>query len=99
MASCLTGRDRPDQERDRMGFMDKAKQMAEQAQQKIDEAQKKFNESQQQRSDQPAEGPAVEYDKHGRPIQQEAPAAPPPAPTAPAAGEPAAPAPPAAEPA
>ena len=40
-----------------MGFMDKAKQMAEQAQQKIDEAQKKFNESQQQRGgDQNAAG-------------------------------------------
>ena len=57
-----------------MGFMDKAKQMAEQAQQKIDEAQKKFNESQQQRTDAPGE-PAVEYDKHGRPIQLLAPIA------------------------
>ena len=49
-----------------MGFMDKAKQMAEQAQQKIDEAQKKFNESQQQRTDQASQGPAVEDDKHGQ---------------------------------
>ncbi len=35
-----------------MGFMDKAKQMAEQAQQKIDEAQKQFNDSQAQRAGQ-----------------------------------------------
>jgi hypothetical protein len=53
-----------------MGFMDKAKKMAEQAQAKLDDAQKQFNSGQQsaQTSD-----PAVEYDKHGRPIQQAAP--------------------------
>jgi hypothetical protein len=75
-----------------MGFMDKAKQMAEQAQQKIDEAQKKFNESQQQRAGQPGDGPTVEYDEHGRPIQQEAaaPAAKPP-PGPPPSGDPTAP--------
>ena len=50
-----------------MGFLDKAKQMAEQAQAKLDEAQKQFNASQQK--DQ-ATGPAVEYDKHGRPVPQ-----------------------------
>lgn len=33
-----------------MGFMDKAKQMAEQAQQKIEETQKQFNESQAAKS-------------------------------------------------
>jgi hypothetical protein len=50
-----------------MGFMDKAKKMAEQAQAKIDEAQKQFNSGQQQ--DRPS-GPAVEYDAHGRPVAQ-----------------------------
>jgi len=50
-----------------MGFLDKAKQMAEQAQEKLDETQKKFNESQQQRAvtNTPA-GPPVEYDANGR---------------------------------
>lgn len=50
-----------------MGFMDKAKKMAEQAQAKLDEAQKQFNAS--QGGQQQASGPAVEYDKHGRPVQ------------------------------
>jgi hypothetical protein len=53
-----------------MGFMDKAKKMAEQAQAKLDEAQKQFSSGQQQ--GQPS-GPAVEYDEHGRPIGQSAP--------------------------
>jgi hypothetical protein len=48
-----------------MGFMDKAKKMAEQAQTKLDEAQKQFNSNQPQQQG----GPVVEYDKHGRPIQ------------------------------
>ena len=70
-----------------MGFMDKAKKMAEQAQAKLDEAQKQFNSS--QGGQQAGGGPAVEYDKHGRPIQP-APVTPdaaapvPPAPDAPA---------------
>jgi hypothetical protein len=51
-----------------MGFMDKAKKMAEQAQAKLDEAQKQFNTGQQQ--GQPS-GSAVEYDQHGRPVPQE----------------------------
>jgi hypothetical protein len=51
-----------------MGFMDKAKKLAEQAQEKLDEAQKNFNKSQS--SDEPA-GPAVQHDEHGRPIEQE----------------------------
>ena len=53
-----------------MGFLDRAKQMAEQAQSKLDEAQKKFNESQKQRGgqDAPAEGAATAYDQHGRPV-------------------------------
>jgi hypothetical protein len=54
-----------------MGFMDKAKKMAEQAQAKLDEAQKQFNAGQQ--PGQPQPGPAVEYDQHGRPISQPAP--------------------------
>jgi formin 2/WAS/WASL-interacting protein len=50
-----------------MGFMDKAKKMAEQAQAKLDEAQKQFNAG--QRQDQ-GSGPAAEYDQHGRPVAQ-----------------------------
>lgn len=50
-----------------MGFMDKAKQMAEQAQKKIDDAQKQFNESQSAKSGEPAEG-AQRFDEHGRPV-------------------------------
>jgi len=55
-----------------MGFMDKAKKMAEQAQAKLDEAQKQFNSGQAQGQ---GSGPAVEYDNHGRPIPQAAPEA------------------------
>ena len=69
-----------------MGFMDKAKQLAEQAQQKLDEAQKNFNQSTPPES-QP-QGDAVKYDEHGRPIQEATPAGA----TAPPAAEPAAPA-------
>ena len=68
-----------------MGFMDKAKQLAEQAQQKLDEAQKNFNQSNSPES-QP-QGDAVKYDEHGRPIQEATPAGA----TAPPAAEPAAP--------
>jgi len=50
-----------------MGFMDKAKKMAEQAQAKLDEAQKQFNSTQGGGAQ--SGGPAVEYDKHGRPVQ------------------------------
>ena len=54
-----------------MGFMDKAKKMAEQAQAKLDEVQKSVNTTQ---GGPPAGGgPVVEYDKHGRPIQPAAP--------------------------
>jgi hypothetical protein len=64
-----------------MGFMDKAKKLAEQAQEKLDEAQKNFNQSASPQADQPAQ--TVRYDEHGRPIQEEeeppAAAAPPPA--------------------
>jgi hypothetical protein len=53
--------------------MDKAKKLAEQAQEKLDEAQKNFNQGQGSGS-QPAQG-GVRYDEHGRPIQEETPAA------------------------
>ena len=81
-----------------MGFMDKAKKLAEQAQEKLDEAQKNFNQSDSPQADQAAQ--SVRYDDHGRPIQEEetpAAAAPPPAaepaeaPPAPAAETPPAP--------
>jgi hypothetical protein len=62
---------RPNTE-DRMGFMDKAKKLAEQAQEKLDEAQKSFNKSEEPQA--PAGG-GVRYDDHGRPIQEETPAA------------------------
>ena len=86
-----------------MGFMDKAKKLAEQAQQKLDEAQQNFNKSGSPQAG-PQEG-GVRYDEHGRPIQEETPpagTAPPPsaeppasdavpAPEAPPAPDPAAP--------
>jgi hypothetical protein len=73
-----------------MGFLDKAKKMAEQAQSKLDEVQKQFNESQAG-----TPGPAVEYDQHGRPVRTEAPAAEPAgAPAEPVGPPPAAPTPP-----
>ena len=73
-----------------MGFMDKAKKLAEQAQQKLDETQKNFNQSNSPEG-QP-QGEAVKYDDHGRPIQD----APPAGATAPPTAEPAAPGAPAA---
>jgi hypothetical protein len=79
-----------------MGFMDKAKKLAEQAQQKLDETQKNFNKSNSPEGQQ--QGGGVKYDEHGRPIEEATPAgatAPPAAePAAPAADEPAADAPP-----
>ena len=48
-----------------MGFLDKAKKMAEQAQAKLDEVQGQFNQS---HAGQPPSGPVTEYDKHGRPV-------------------------------
>ena len=65
-----------------MGFLDKAKKMAEQAQTKLDEAQKQFNSGQASSGE--SGGPVVEYDQHGRPIQ--------PAPVTPDAAAPAPPA-------
>ena len=55
-----------------MGFMDKAKQLAEQAQQKLDEAQQNFNKPSSPEG-QP-QGDGVKYDAHGRPIQEAPPA-------------------------
>jgi hypothetical protein len=54
-----------------MGFMDKAKKMAEQAQAKLDEAQQAFNERQGHgvAGTPKSEAPPVEYDQHGRPVQ------------------------------
>jgi hypothetical protein len=75
-----------------MGFMDKAKKLAEQAQTKLDEVQKQFNEDQSSSSG--PQGPAVEYDQHGRPVRSEPPPepAPPPAEAAtPPHGDPVAP--------
>lgn len=70
-----------------MGFMDKAKQMAEQAQQKIEETQKQFNEGQAEKAAtaQGADSAPVRYDANGRPITDGPPAAAtvPPAPVAP----------------
>jgi formin 2/WAS/WASL-interacting protein len=57
-----------------MGFLDKAKKLAEQAQSKLDEVQKQVN---QPGSSSPAGGPITEYDKHGRPIPPEQSASPP----------------------
>jgi len=74
-----------------MGFMDKAKTLAEQAQEKLDEAQKNVNKPSEPQG-QP--GQSVRYDEHGRPIDEETPAAatappsatPPPDPSAPIGG-------------
>ena len=52
-----------------MGFMDKAKKLAEQAQQKLDEAQDSFNQSASPQ--QSPDAGAVRYDEHGRPIKDE----------------------------
>src|SRR5215207_10161540 len=71
-----------------MGFMDKAKKMAEQAQQKLDDVQKQFNEQQGSQSPPAQQGPVVQYDAQGRPVQPAdagppAPSAPPAPPTRP----------------
>ena len=68
-----------------MGWMDKAKKLAEQAQDKLDEAQKNFNKSASPQAEQPSQG--ARYDEHGRPVQDEetpAAATPPPSATPPA---------------
>src|SRR5918995_1420935 len=58
-----------------MGFLDKAKKMAEQAQAKLDEAQQQFNSTQSGGAQ--TGGPLVGDDKHGRPTPQRRPGAPP----------------------
>ena len=59
-----------------MGFMDKAKQMAEQAQQKLEETQKQFNQGQAGKAaNQGPGGGPVRYDSNGRPIEDAPPAA------------------------
>jgi hypothetical protein len=78
-----------------MGFLDKAKKLAEQAQTKLDDVQGQFNQQQGAGSS----GPIAEYDQHGRPVEG---STPPPTPGVPPTGTPAAPpveAPPAAPPA
>jgi hypothetical protein len=77
-----------------MGFMDKAKKMAEQAQAKLDETQKQFNQKQGGQQGSAGGAPPVQYDSAGRPIPQQAP----PAGATPPHGDPlgASPAPPAA---
>ena len=52
-----------------MGFMDKAKRMAEQAQHKMDEKQKQWNQKEPQ-EDAPGAGGVV-FDDHGRPVPNE----------------------------
>lgn len=59
-----------------MGFMDKAKKLAEQAQTKLDEVQKDLNAKQGTGGGQQTAGSVVEYDEHGRPKGQAQPAAP-----------------------
>jgi hypothetical protein len=51
-----------------MGFLDKARKMAEQAHAKVDEVQGQFNDAQRRRG--PQNGPRVEYDQHGRPVRE-----------------------------
>jgi hypothetical protein len=63
-----------------MGFMDKAKKLAEQAQQKLDEAQQQFNKGGS--AGQADQGGGVRYDEHGRPTPDAPPAATTPAPSA-----------------
>lgn len=54
-----------------MGWKEKAKQLAEQAQTKLDEVQKQINTPTQGGSNPAsANAPTVEYDKHGRPVNQ-----------------------------
>jgi YD repeat-containing protein len=57
-----------------VGFMDKAKKLAEQAQEKLDDAQKNFNQGQGQGEGQ-GQPQQVRYDQQGRPITEDAPPA------------------------
>ena len=58
-----------------MGFLDKAKKLAEQAQTKLDEVQSQVNQPGSAQA--PPQGPITEYDKHGRPIPPQQTASPP----------------------
>ncbi len=73
-----------------MGFMDKAKKLAEQAQTRLEEAQTQFNAAPGQgAASPPAGGAPVQYDQHGRPIVEEpAPSPGRPSPAAPSPGAP-----------
>jgi hypothetical protein len=76
-------------EEDTMGFMDKAKKLAEQAQEKVEEAQQQFNERQGGTAQPGGEG--TRFDEHGRPVSDAPPAGstpPPPAEPVPEASEP-----------
>jgi hypothetical protein len=65
-----------------MGFMDKAKKMAEQAQEKLDEVQTQFNENQSKQAGQsPGQSGGVTYDEHGRPVERPEPSEPAPKPS------------------
>lgn len=59
-----------------MGFMDKAKKLAEQAQTKLEDVQKDFSAKQGGGQEQAGGGGGVEYDEHGRPKAQETAATP-----------------------
>jgi hypothetical protein len=59
-----------------MGFLDKAKKLAEQAQTKLDEVQQQIN-TQGSSSSTTAGTPVTHYDQHGRPIPPEKTATPP----------------------
>jgi hypothetical protein len=50
-----------------VGFMDKAKKLAEQAQEKLDEAQKQFNSGGSTAGQQADAG--ARFDQHGRPVE------------------------------
>jgi hypothetical protein len=67
-----------------MGFMDKAKKLAEQAQQKLEEVQKDFNKG---GAPEGGEGSGQRFDEHGRPVGPDAPQPNAPQPEAPPAGE------------
>ena len=56
-----------------MGFLDKAKKLAEQAQTKLDEVQTQINQQGSSRPGGQQPGGHVEYDKHGRPLPPQQP--------------------------
>ena len=68
-----------------MGFMDKAKKLAEQAQEKLDEVQGQFNQGQQ--GPKPGEE-AVHHDQQGRPVEEKKEGGPPAGEAPPPSGEP-----------